>query len=283
MPVARIGFGVMQMERSALDKDAALAILRQAADVGVNHLDTAQFYGACNELIRDALAPYDAGLVLVSKVGAARDPDAKPLPLVQAQRPAELRAQVEANLASLGTDRLSVVNLRRLDAPPGRRRRGRAAGQPRRPARGAQRAARRGQDRRHRAEQRLRGPAPPGAARRDRVRAELLQRARPDRRARARRVPRARRRLGPVLPARLGGLPQHAAGDGQPHGARGRGRTRRHPRAGRPGLAARALRPDAADPGHGQSRPPGREHLAGEMQLTGESLAALDALGGGQA
>jgi pyridoxine 4-dehydrogenase len=108
MPVARIGFGVMQLDRSAVDKDAALAILRQAADAGVNHLDTAQFYGACNELIRDALAPYDAGLVLVSKVGAARDPDAKPL-----------RAQVEANLASLGTDRLSVVNLRRLDAPPG--------------------------------------------------------------------------------------------------------------------------------------------------------------------
>ncbi len=119
MPVARIGFGVMQLERSALDKDPALAILRQAADAGVNHLDTAQFYGACNELIRDALAPYDAGLVLVSKVGAARDPGAKPLPLVPAQRPAELRAQVEANLASLGTDRLSVVNLRRLDAPPG--------------------------------------------------------------------------------------------------------------------------------------------------------------------
>ena len=119
MPVARIGFGVMQLERSALDKDAALAILRQAADAGVNHLDTARFYGACNELIRAALAPYDAGLVLVSKVGAARDPDAKPLPLVPAQRPAELRAQVEANLESLGTDRLSVVNLRRLDAPPG--------------------------------------------------------------------------------------------------------------------------------------------------------------------
>ncbi len=119
MPVARIGFGAMQLERSALDKDAALAILRQAADAGVNHLDTAQFYGACNELIRDALAPYDPGLVLVSKVGAARDPDAKPLPLVPAQRPAELRAQVEANLASLGTDRLSVVNLRRLDAQPG--------------------------------------------------------------------------------------------------------------------------------------------------------------------
>ena len=119
MPVARVGFGVMQLERSALDKDAALAILRQAVGAGVNHLDTARFYGACNELIREALSPYDAGLVLVSKVGAVRDPDAKPLPLVPAQRPAELRVQVEANLASLGTDRLSVVNLRRLDARPG--------------------------------------------------------------------------------------------------------------------------------------------------------------------
>jgi aryl-alcohol dehydrogenase-like predicted oxidoreductase len=119
MPVARVGFGVMQLERSALDKDAALAILRQAVGAGVNHLDTARFYGACNELIREALAPYDAGLVLVSKVGAVRDPDAKPLPLVPAQRPAELRVQVEANLASLGADRLSVVNLRRLDARPG--------------------------------------------------------------------------------------------------------------------------------------------------------------------
>jgi pyridoxine 4-dehydrogenase len=118
-PVARIGFGVMQLERSALDKDAALAILRQAVSAGVNHLDTAQFYGACNALIREALAPYDDDLVLVSKVGAVRDPAAKPVPLVPAQRPAELRAQVEANLASLGADQLSVVNLRRVDARPG--------------------------------------------------------------------------------------------------------------------------------------------------------------------
>ncbi len=109
----------MQLERSAADKDAALAILRQAAGAGVNHLDTAQFYGACNELIRAALAPYDDDLVLVTKVGAVWDADAKPLPLVPAQRPAELRAQVEANLASLGTERLGVVNLRRLDARPG--------------------------------------------------------------------------------------------------------------------------------------------------------------------
>ena len=65
-PVARIGFGVMQLERSGADKNAALAILRQAVGAGVNHLDTAQFYGACNELIRAALAPYDDDLVLAT-------------------------------------------------------------------------------------------------------------------------------------------------------------------------------------------------------------------------
>ncbi len=114
--VARIGFGVMQLERAAVDRDAALAVLRQAVGAGVNHLDTAQFYGRCNGLIRDALAPYDDDLVLASKVGADRDGDGR---LVAAQRPAELRAQVEANLAALGAERLGVVNLRRADAPPG--------------------------------------------------------------------------------------------------------------------------------------------------------------------
>ncbi|HEY1821025.1 MAG TPA: aldo/keto reductase [Trebonia sp.] len=118
-PVARIGFGVMQLRRSVIGQDAALAMLRQAVEAGVNHLDTAHFYGGCNELIRAALAPYDADLVLVTKVGAVHDAAAKPVPLVPAQRPAELRAQVEANLAALGTERVGVVNLRRLDAPPG--------------------------------------------------------------------------------------------------------------------------------------------------------------------
>ena len=114
--VARIGFGVMQLGRPAVTRDAALTVLRQAADAGVNHLDTAQFYGPCNGLIRAALAPYDDDLVLVSKVGADRDARGG---LVPAQRPAELRAQVEANLAALGAERLGVVNLRRADAPPG--------------------------------------------------------------------------------------------------------------------------------------------------------------------
>ena len=115
-PVARVGFGVMQLERA--DPAAAVAILRQAVAGGVNHLDTAQFYGSCNDLIRRALAPYDDGLTLVTKLGAVRVEGARP-PLVAAQRPAELRAQVEENLAALGTGRLDVVNLRRLDAPPG--------------------------------------------------------------------------------------------------------------------------------------------------------------------
>jgi pyridoxine 4-dehydrogenase len=114
--VARIGFGVMQLGRAGVDRDAALAVLRQVAGAGVNHLDTAQFYGPCNGLIRDALAPYGDDLVLVSKVGADRDARGG---LVPAQRPAELRAQVEANLVALGAERLGAVNLRRVDAPPG--------------------------------------------------------------------------------------------------------------------------------------------------------------------
>src|ERR1700722_1105824 len=69
-PVARIGFGAMQLERAAAGPDKAVAILRQAVAAGVNHLDTAQFYGACNSLIRAALAPYDDRLVLATKVGA---------------------------------------------------------------------------------------------------------------------------------------------------------------------------------------------------------------------
>jgi pyridoxine 4-dehydrogenase len=119
-PVARIGFGVMQLGHpEKVPADAAVAILRQAVSVGVNHLDTAQFYGPCNDLIRTALSPYPADLVLATKVGAVHDDAAKPFPLVPAQRPAELRAQVEANLVALGTERLGLVNLRRLDARPG--------------------------------------------------------------------------------------------------------------------------------------------------------------------
>ena len=114
--VARIGFGAMQLEHRAADRSAALAILHQAVGAGVNHIDTAQFYDGCNALIRDALSPYPDDLVLVTKVGADRDGSGK---LVPGQRPEQLRAQIEANLAALGVDRLDVVNLRRLDAAPG--------------------------------------------------------------------------------------------------------------------------------------------------------------------
>ena len=114
--VARIGYGAMQLERRHADRNAALAVLRQAVAAGVNHIDTAQFYGDCNALIRAALAPYPDDLVLASKVGAERDASGG---LVPAQRPEQLRAQVEANLATLGVDQIGVVNLRRADAAPG--------------------------------------------------------------------------------------------------------------------------------------------------------------------
>ncbi len=114
--VARIGFGVMQLERRAPNRDAALAILTAATDAGVDHFDTAAFYGNCNELIREALGARRDGIVLVTKVGAARNAAGD---LVPGQKPEELRRQVEDNLASLGTDHLDVVNLRRLDHAPG--------------------------------------------------------------------------------------------------------------------------------------------------------------------
>jgi hypothetical protein len=104
----------MQLEHA--DRDAALVILRQAIDAGVNHIDTAGFYVGCNALIHAALAPYPDNLVIVSKVGAVRDAGGT---LVPAQRPEQLREQVQTDLATLGTDRIGVVNLRRLDAPPG--------------------------------------------------------------------------------------------------------------------------------------------------------------------
>ncbi len=120
--VARIGFGAMQLSgpggRAAPSRPDAIAVLRRAVGLGVNHFDTADFYGAgkVNELIRSALAPYAADLVLSTKVGAREDEAGR---LTAAQRPEQLRAGVEANLRSLGVERLDVVNLRRLDRPPG--------------------------------------------------------------------------------------------------------------------------------------------------------------------
>jgi aryl-alcohol dehydrogenase-like predicted oxidoreductase len=93
------------------DRNAALSVLRRAVELGVNHIDTAQYYGpdVANELIHAALHPYPEGLVLVTKVGAERDRHGG---WVSAQRPHELRAGVEANLRSLDMERIDVVNLR---------------------------------------------------------------------------------------------------------------------------------------------------------------------------
>ena len=88
--VARIGFGAMQLERGDADRDAALAVLQQAVDAGVNHIDTAQFYGDCNALIRAALAPYPDDLVLVeqSRGGPGRRRQARARPAAaRAARP----------------------------------------------------------------------------------------------------------------------------------------------------------------------------------------------------
>jgi pyridoxine 4-dehydrogenase len=119
--VSRIGYGAMQLERLHGDRAAALTVLRRAVQLGVDHVDTAQFYGdgVVNGFLREALHP-DDGVVIVSKVGADPNPGG-PIPMRPAQRPDELRASVEDNLRSLGVEQIPVVNLRRLDAGPGLR------------------------------------------------------------------------------------------------------------------------------------------------------------------
>src|ERR1700733_14193268 len=118
--VARVGFGAMQLPGPNAfgpprDRDEALAVLRRAVELGVNHIDTAQFYGpdVFNELIREALHPYPEDLALVSKVGGRRDDTGAWLP---ASEPAVLRRDIETNLRPLGTDRLAAVNLRLMES-----------------------------------------------------------------------------------------------------------------------------------------------------------------------
>src|SRR5260370_32046648 len=122
--VFRIGFGAMQLPGPGVfgpprDRDAAIAVLRRAADLGVDHIDTAYFYGpeVANEPIRAALHPYPDDIALVSKVGAQRDASGG---VLRYDRPPELRQGIEDNLRSLAVDHLTVVNLRLMDgAPPG--------------------------------------------------------------------------------------------------------------------------------------------------------------------
>jgi aryl-alcohol dehydrogenase-like predicted oxidoreductase len=117
--VNRIGFGAMQLAGRGVfgpprDRDAAIAVLRRAVELGADHIDTSQYYGpdVVNDLIREALHPYPENLKLVTKVGARRDAEANWLP---ALRPEELRAGVEDNLRSLRVERMDLVNLRLLD------------------------------------------------------------------------------------------------------------------------------------------------------------------------
>ncbi|MFS8198490.1 aldo/keto reductase [Streptomyces sp. CWNU-52B] len=119
--VSRIGFGAMQLERLRDDRKAAVALVRRCVELGTDHIDTAEFYGHgfANEVIREAVRPED-DVMVVSKVGAEPEPDG-PIPLRLAQRPEQLRAGVEANLARLGLEQIPLVNLRRTDQGPGLR------------------------------------------------------------------------------------------------------------------------------------------------------------------
>ncbi len=124
--VTRLGYGAMQLAGDNVfgpprDRDEALRVLRAAIDSGINHIDTAQYYGpgVVNELIREALYPYPSDLAIVSKVAARRDSTGAVLPY---DEPSQLRGGIEDNLATLGVERLAAVNLRLMDGSvPGER------------------------------------------------------------------------------------------------------------------------------------------------------------------
>jgi pyridoxine 4-dehydrogenase len=116
LAVTRLGYGAMQLPGPGIwgppaDPQAAIAVLRRAVELGVTHLDTSQAYGpdAANELIRQALCPYPAELLVATKVGVVRDQQRA---FTAAGTPEELGDQVEANLRTLGLDRLDLVYLR---------------------------------------------------------------------------------------------------------------------------------------------------------------------------
>ncbi|MFF0647178.1 aldo/keto reductase family oxidoreductase [Streptomyces tendae] len=118
--VTRFGYGAMQLAGPGVmgapaDRSGALAVLREAAALGITHIDTAGAYGprVTNQLIRAALHPYPASLHIVTKVGAVRDHQGGWIP---ARQPADLRRAVHENLEDLGLDALEVVNLRLGDA-----------------------------------------------------------------------------------------------------------------------------------------------------------------------
>ena len=123
MTVTRIGYGAMQLAGPHVfgppaDPDAAVAVLREAVELGITHIDTSDYYGphVTNEIIKQALHPYPDDLRIVTKVGARRDADGG---WPTALAPEELRQAVHENLEHLGLDALDVVNLRvgGFDAP----------------------------------------------------------------------------------------------------------------------------------------------------------------------
>ncbi|MFE4994775.1 aldo/keto reductase family oxidoreductase [Streptomyces mirabilis] len=123
LTVTRMGYGAMQLAGPHVfgppaDRDAAVAVLREAVERGITHIDTSDFYGpyVTNQIIKEALHPYPAGLHLVTKVGARRDAEGG---WPKALSRDELRQAVHSNLENLGLDALDVVNLRvgGLDAP----------------------------------------------------------------------------------------------------------------------------------------------------------------------
>jgi pyridoxine 4-dehydrogenase len=116
--VKRLGLGAMQLAGRGVfgppkDHDAALAVLREAVASGVNHIDTADFYGphVTNQIIREALAPYRDDLVIVTKIGTLRGKDGSWIPAFSRE---ELTQAVHDNLRNLGLDVLDVVNLRAM-------------------------------------------------------------------------------------------------------------------------------------------------------------------------
>ncbi len=118
--VQRIGYGAMQLAGPGVwgppkDPDGAIAVLREAIAAGVNHIDTADFYGphVTNQIIREALYPYPSELVIVTKLGARRPPDKSWQLAISSQ---ELTAGVHDNLRNLGLDALDIVNYRAMGA-----------------------------------------------------------------------------------------------------------------------------------------------------------------------
>jgi pyridoxine 4-dehydrogenase len=114
--INRMGYGAMQLAGPGVfgpprDPAECIAVLREAVESGVNHIDTSDFYGpeVTNKLIREALSPYPEGLVLVTKVGARRGDDAS---WIMTPEPTALVEQVHGNLRNLGVEALDVVNLR---------------------------------------------------------------------------------------------------------------------------------------------------------------------------